>query len=242
MTGLGVDTDELGTVQGLDEGDLVRPGVEQCREGLVEVRELRLGSGGFASAQDADTDGVEGLTYTWTEEEGVPAELLPLKAELPNWNAPPVTLKALPVIVPAIAAVAVLSKLKPATEAAERLKNLQQRLAKLQKDAPPSDLVMTVRIDCGIDDPFHDADAELAARLAALAAACIDTSSTPLSMPAWPHACTCYVAHDARANQFKCETRARPPAARCVGRGAVYVVEPHPARARVRDVHAQHRW
>ena len=32
--------------------------------------------GGFASAQDADTDGVEGLTYTWTEEEGVPAELL----------------------------------------------------------------------------------------------------------------------------------------------------------------------
>jgi uncharacterized protein YyaL (SSP411 family) len=40
------------------------------------VRELRLESGGFASAQDADTDGVEGLTYTWTEEEGVPAELL----------------------------------------------------------------------------------------------------------------------------------------------------------------------
>ena len=40
------------------------------------IRELRLPSGGFASAQDADTDGVEGLTYTWTEEEGVPAELL----------------------------------------------------------------------------------------------------------------------------------------------------------------------
>ncbi len=40
------------------------------------VRELRLPSGGFASAQDADTDGVEGLTYTWTEEEGAPAELL----------------------------------------------------------------------------------------------------------------------------------------------------------------------
>ena len=40
------------------------------------VRELRLQSGGFASAQDADTDGVEGLTYTWTEEDGVPAELL----------------------------------------------------------------------------------------------------------------------------------------------------------------------
>ena len=32
--------------------------------------------GGFARAQDADTDGVEGLTFTWTEDEGVPAELL----------------------------------------------------------------------------------------------------------------------------------------------------------------------
>ena len=40
------------------------------------VRELRLESGGFASSQDADTDGVEGLTYTWTAEEGAPAELL----------------------------------------------------------------------------------------------------------------------------------------------------------------------
>jgi len=40
------------------------------------VRELRLDGGGLASAQDADTDGVEGLTFTWTEEEGVPAELL----------------------------------------------------------------------------------------------------------------------------------------------------------------------
>ena len=30
------------------------------------VRELRLPEGGFASAQDADTAGVEGLTYTWT--------------------------------------------------------------------------------------------------------------------------------------------------------------------------------
>jgi len=40
------------------------------------LRELRLDDGGFASAQDADTDGVEGLTFTWTEEEGVPAELL----------------------------------------------------------------------------------------------------------------------------------------------------------------------
>jgi uncharacterized protein len=40
------------------------------------VRELRLPSGGFASAQDADTDGVEGLTYTWTADEGAPLELL----------------------------------------------------------------------------------------------------------------------------------------------------------------------
>ena len=40
------------------------------------IRELRLPDGGLASAQDADTDGVEGLTFTWTEQEGVPAELL----------------------------------------------------------------------------------------------------------------------------------------------------------------------
>jgi uncharacterized protein YyaL (SSP411 family) len=40
------------------------------------LRELLLPEGGFASAQDADTDGVEGLTFTWTEEEGAPAELL----------------------------------------------------------------------------------------------------------------------------------------------------------------------
>jgi uncharacterized protein YyaL (SSP411 family) len=40
------------------------------------LRELRLPDGGFASAQDADTDGVEGLTYTWTEGDDVPRELL----------------------------------------------------------------------------------------------------------------------------------------------------------------------
>jgi uncharacterized protein YyaL (SSP411 family) len=40
------------------------------------LRELRLPEGGFASAQDADTDGVEGSTFTWTEEDGVPPELL----------------------------------------------------------------------------------------------------------------------------------------------------------------------
>ncbi len=46
------------------------------------LRELRLPRGGLASAQDADTDGVEGLTYTWTEEEardvGIPSEQLEL--------------------------------------------------------------------------------------------------------------------------------------------------------------------
>jgi uncharacterized protein YyaL (SSP411 family) len=40
------------------------------------VRELALPEGGLASAQDADTEGVEGLTFTWTPEEGVPEELL----------------------------------------------------------------------------------------------------------------------------------------------------------------------
>ena len=40
------------------------------------LRELRLPEGGFASAQDADTNGVEGLTFTWTAEEGVPPDLL----------------------------------------------------------------------------------------------------------------------------------------------------------------------
>jgi uncharacterized protein YyaL (SSP411 family) len=40
------------------------------------LRELLLDEGGFASAQDADTDGVEGLTFTWTPEEGAPAGLL----------------------------------------------------------------------------------------------------------------------------------------------------------------------
>jgi uncharacterized protein YyaL (SSP411 family) len=33
------------------------------------LRDLGLPEGGLASAQDADTDGVEGLTYTWTAEE-----------------------------------------------------------------------------------------------------------------------------------------------------------------------------
>ncbi|OZM73619.1 N-acylglucosamine 2-epimerase [Amycolatopsis antarctica] len=33
------------------------------------VRELRTAQGGFAASLDADTDGVEGLTYVWTPEE-----------------------------------------------------------------------------------------------------------------------------------------------------------------------------
>jgi uncharacterized protein len=48
--------------------------VEETCEYLL--RDLALPEGGFASSQDADTDGVEGLTYTWTEAEGVPAGLL----------------------------------------------------------------------------------------------------------------------------------------------------------------------
>jgi uncharacterized protein YyaL (SSP411 family) len=40
------------------------------------LRELALPGGGFASAQDADTNGVEGLTFSWARGEGVPDELL----------------------------------------------------------------------------------------------------------------------------------------------------------------------
>jgi uncharacterized protein YyaL (SSP411 family) len=40
------------------------------------LRDLRLPDGGFASSQDADTDGVEGLTYTWAPGEGAPEDLL----------------------------------------------------------------------------------------------------------------------------------------------------------------------
>ena len=36
------------------------------------LRELALEGGGFASAQDADTEGVEGLTFTWAPGEGAP--------------------------------------------------------------------------------------------------------------------------------------------------------------------------
>jgi uncharacterized protein YyaL (SSP411 family) len=56
-------------------------GTERYREIVEEtvtymLRELALPEGGFASAQDADTDGVEGLTFTWTPDEGVPQEFL----------------------------------------------------------------------------------------------------------------------------------------------------------------------
>jgi uncharacterized protein YyaL (SSP411 family) len=56
-------------------------GKERFREIATEtldymLRELALDEGGFASAEDADTDGVEGLTYTWTQEDDVPEELL----------------------------------------------------------------------------------------------------------------------------------------------------------------------
>jgi len=40
------------------------------------LRELLLEDGGLASAQDADTDGVEGLTYTWEPGGEVPDEVL----------------------------------------------------------------------------------------------------------------------------------------------------------------------
>jgi uncharacterized protein YyaL (SSP411 family) len=56
-------------------------GEERYREIVAEtldymVRELRLPEGGFASAQDADTAGIEGLTYTWTEDEVADSSLL----------------------------------------------------------------------------------------------------------------------------------------------------------------------
>ena len=60
-------------------------GKQRYREVVEEtieymLRELALPEGGFASAQDADTEGVEGLTYTWTQEEasaaGLPIEVL----------------------------------------------------------------------------------------------------------------------------------------------------------------------
>jgi uncharacterized protein len=60
-------------------------GQARYREAVEEtldyvLRELALPGGGLASAQDADTDGVEGLTFTWTPDEaaavGLPREVL----------------------------------------------------------------------------------------------------------------------------------------------------------------------
>jgi hypothetical protein len=59
-----------------------RPRYREVVEETIDyaLRELLLEGGGLASAQDADTEGVEGLTYTWTGEEaaavGLPRELL----------------------------------------------------------------------------------------------------------------------------------------------------------------------
>jgi uncharacterized protein YyaL (SSP411 family) len=55
-------------------------GRERYREVVEEtveylLRDMKLPDGGFASSQDADTDGVEGLTYTWAPGEGAPEEL-----------------------------------------------------------------------------------------------------------------------------------------------------------------------
>jgi uncharacterized protein YyaL (SSP411 family) len=57
-------------------------GRARYREIVVEtveymLRDLGLREGAFASSQDADTDGVEGLTYTWTTDEVGP-EVAPL--------------------------------------------------------------------------------------------------------------------------------------------------------------------
>jgi uncharacterized protein YyaL (SSP411 family) len=54
------------------------PRYRRVAEETIEymLRELWLEEGAFASSQDADTHGVEGLTFTWTAEEGAPVELL----------------------------------------------------------------------------------------------------------------------------------------------------------------------
>ncbi len=45
-------------------------------DGRLHAAGASLDGGGLASAQDADTDGVEGLTFTWAPGEGAPEELL----------------------------------------------------------------------------------------------------------------------------------------------------------------------
>jgi len=47
------------------------PGLLTTTIGVLDylLRELRTGDGGFAASQDADTDGVEGATFTWVADE-----------------------------------------------------------------------------------------------------------------------------------------------------------------------------
>ena len=57
-------------------------GRERYREIVEEtldyaIRELALHEGGLASAQDADTQGIEGLTYTWSPDEAAEVGLSP---------------------------------------------------------------------------------------------------------------------------------------------------------------------
>ena len=53
------------------------------------LRELALDGGGFASAQDADTEGVEGLTFTWAPGEGAPEDCSAVRGRplRPPWGA-----------------------------------------------------------------------------------------------------------------------------------------------------------
>ena len=59
-----------------------RPRYREIVEETIDylIREMLLPDGGLSSAQDADTDGVEGLTYTWSADEaaasGIASELL----------------------------------------------------------------------------------------------------------------------------------------------------------------------
>jgi uncharacterized protein len=58
----------------LTGNDRYREVVEETLEYML--RELWIPGEGFASSQDADTEGVEGLTFTWAPGEGAPEELL----------------------------------------------------------------------------------------------------------------------------------------------------------------------
>jgi uncharacterized protein YyaL (SSP411 family) len=60
--------------------DFARRIADETAEFLL--RDLRTAEGGFASALDADTDGVEGLTYAWT-----PDQLLELLGQDDGWWA-----------------------------------------------------------------------------------------------------------------------------------------------------------